>query len=312
MSHDVHQMAEYDFYRARTRALVNRVLGIFKPALMELLPFDKARQLVRPAGESYRGLQTVPVEKIVGSEGRYRDFTRFFFPKHEHLKSRWIGIDKTRYQDITLPPVALYEMGGVYFVRDGNHRVSVARAMGQEYIDAEVVSLRSEIDLHPEMTVDELRKAVIAYEKRRFYEETHYPSIIGTDDLDFSEPGRFDTIREHVLVHKYFLNQHVQGELPFHEALYSWHENVYQPIASAIEHENLLSLFHGRTVSDLYLYLVSHWAEMKRKFGPEVAIDEAALHFKRSARETRRAWMDAMSSMLAKARAFFRKFFSRL
>jgi len=125
-----------------------------------------------------------------------------------------------------LPPVVLYEMGGLYFVRDGNHRISVARAKGQEFIDAEVVSLKSEIHLTPDMSIPDIKRAVIEYEKERFYKETNYINIVGSDDLLFSEPGRYDTIKEHVLVHKYFLNQHMAEEIPFHKALFSWHENV--------------------------------------------------------------------------------------
>ncbi len=289
--------AEQDFYRAQTRALLSRIAHVFSPAKEELLPFDAARQLLKPEGEVYTGLVTVPLEKIVGSEGRYRDFNRHFLPRKEHLRQRWVSVDKTHYQDIILPPVRLYEMGGVYFVRDGNHRVSVARSMGQIEIDAEVSSLQSKIAIGPDMGLDELKRAVIGYEKRLFMEATDYLAVVGADDLDFSEPGRYDTIREHVAVHKYYLNEHESTEIEFSSALYSWHENVFAPIVLAIAEENILPLFPERTSADLYLYLVRHWDELKHRSSKDVGIGDAAKDFKNQAARGK----ESLASRLGKA-----------
>ena len=77
---------------------------------------------------------------------------------------RWMRVDVAHYQDIILPPIKIFEIGGVYFVRDGNHRVSVAKAKGGEFIDAEVTSLTSAIAITPEMSLDQLREAVIDFE----------------------------------------------------------------------------------------------------------------------------------------------------
>jgi hypothetical protein len=243
MSALLDEMAEQDFHRAQTKAFLSRLSHVFNLSEEDLLPFDAAKQLLKPAGEVYTGLVTVPLGKIVGSEGRYRDFNRHFLPKKDHLKQRWMSIDKTHYQDIILPPVRLYEMGGVYFVRDGNHRVSVARSLGQMEIDAEVVSLQAKIELNSDMNLDELKRAVINYEEKQFFADTGYLAVIGEDDIDFSEPGRFDTIREHIAVHKYYLNEHESGEIDFASALWSWHENVFKPIVLAIGEENVLPLF---------------------------------------------------------------------
>lgn len=277
-------LAEQDFYKAQTKALLSRLSHIFKPSEEDLLPFDVAKQLLKPDGEVYSGLVTVPLGKIVGSEGRYRDFNRHFLPRKEHLKQRWMNIDKTYYQDIGLPPVRLYEMGGIYFVRDGNHRVSVARSLGQQDIDAEVVSLQAKIELRPNMTIEELKRAAIDYEKKQFFESTQYLLVVGEDDLDFSETGRFDTIREHIAVHKYYLNEKDSVEIEFSSAMWSWHENVYSPIVLAIKEERILSLFPGRTLADLYLYLVNHWDELKKHVShKDIGIGDAARDFKTKA-----------------------------
>ena len=97
------------------------------------------RQRVSPEGESYRGVQTVRLSQIIGSMDRFQDFNREFFPRQRFTAGRWQNVDRAYYQDIHLPPIQLYKVGDVYFVKDGNHRVSVARERGQEFIDAEVI-----------------------------------------------------------------------------------------------------------------------------------------------------------------------------
>ncbi len=90
---------------------------------------------------------------------------------------RWISVDVAHYQDVALPPIKVFEIGGVYFVRDGNHRVSVAKAKGAAFIDAEVISLSSEIPITPDMSRDELKRAVIDFEKARFFEVTRLDTL---------------------------------------------------------------------------------------------------------------------------------------
>jgi hypothetical protein len=269
-------MAEEDFARARTRELLSRIGRLLDPERESLLPFEDVKAILKPGAETYVGMEAVPVDRIVGSEGRYRDFNRHFLPRKEFLRSRWISIDMAHYNDVPLPPVRIYEVGGVYFVRDGNHRVSVARMRGQTMIDAEVTKLDTVVDLKPGMTLDELRREVVAYEKKDFYEKTGYGRLTGDDRLDFTSPGRYDQIVEHVLVHKYYLNQDLPKEISFADALRSWYANVYRPVVAAIEEEGLVSRFPDRTASDLYMFIVQHWDELKRKYGLGYSLGEAA------------------------------------
>ena len=86
----------------------------------------------------YAGLHTVPIEQIRGSEGRSSDFDRNFNLLQDHCKDRWLGVARAREQDKVLPPVEVVQVRDVYFVRDGHHRISVARALGQLDIEAEL------------------------------------------------------------------------------------------------------------------------------------------------------------------------------
>jgi hypothetical protein len=84
------------------------------------------------------GVVNVSLSKIVGSEGRVRDFDNTFHPLNDHTRDRWIGIAVARRNGVTLPPVELIQVGCAYYVRDGHHRISVARAAGQAEIEARI------------------------------------------------------------------------------------------------------------------------------------------------------------------------------
>jgi len=84
------------------------------------------------------GIRTVSIGQIRGSEGRATDFDRDFNPIQDHTRDRWLGIAAARNRGRPLPPVALIQVGDHYFVRDGHHRISVARALGQQVIEAAV------------------------------------------------------------------------------------------------------------------------------------------------------------------------------
>ncbi|NBB90842.1 MAG: transcriptional regulator [Spirochaetes bacterium] len=275
----IHVTAREDFNKARMREKISRIIHSLSPQNHELLSLRDVKEVVRPKSETYRGLQTVDVTHIVGSEGRYRDFNKGFLPRRDALRGRWQSIDRAHLQQVNLPPIRLYEVGGVYFVRDGNHRVSVARAQGVMAIDAEVVSLGTEIRLDPKMAKADLKTAVINYEKEEFYRQTNWPQIIPHYDLVFTEIGRYDELLHHVEGHKYFLNQRFSGELSFREALQSWFNNVFKPIVDVIAYERILARFPGRTAADLYIWIVKHWDELKQEFGEDYPVQEAARDF---------------------------------
>jgi uncharacterized ParB-like nuclease family protein len=86
----------------------------------------------------HAGLQTVQIDRIQGSEGRCGDFDRHFNPMQDHTASRWRGIAKAREEGKSLPPIDVVQIDEVYFVVDGHHRVSVARALGQMEVEAKV------------------------------------------------------------------------------------------------------------------------------------------------------------------------------
>jgi hypothetical protein len=129
-----------EFLRARHRSffrrLADRVRGL--PEQGTLPAFDEARKTMHADNRLYLGGRVVEVSKIVGSVGRYRHFDRGFMPTKASMEERWKRVDRAFHRGMDLPPVRLYKLGEVYFVEDGNHRVSVARYQGVEWMKAEV------------------------------------------------------------------------------------------------------------------------------------------------------------------------------
>jgi len=276
----VREMTDKDFTKARGRAMLSQIQHFINSDRDRLLSFNIVKHVLQPKNQVYMGNQTVPIKLIIGSEGRYHDFNKFFLPKSDHLRKRWEHVDEAHIKEVILPPIQLYEIGGVYFVRDGNHRVSVAKAQGVEFIDAEVTSLTTEIHLDPSMTVEEMKNSLIKNEKNVFYENTSFGELTGDNDLDFTSPGRYDVIYEHILEHKYYMNQNREGEIPFSEALVSWYTDIYNPVIKIIKEQWLLGNFPGRSASDLYVWIMRHWDYLKSKYGTYSLEDAVGDYFR--------------------------------
>ncbi|OJF75995.1 MAG: transcriptional regulator [Treponema sp. CETP13] len=269
-----------DFIKAHNKAMYNGIQHFLNPDETELLSFSDIKKWLKPKDEIYTGMQCVPISLIVGSEGRYKDFDNHFFPKNTHLQKRWERIDQAHLTDIILPPIKLYELGGLYFVRDGNHRVSVAKSQGVIDIDAEVVSLQSEINLIPGMSKRQILHRVIDYEKKIFYQETGFGDITDDWELNLSSPGQYDVILNHILIHKYYINQNMTKEIEMHDAILSWYNNVYIPVIRVIKKQKIMKRFHKRTESDMYVWLIRYWDELKQQLGNDYSLDTAASQFK--------------------------------
>lgn len=288
----VNVQAQSDFNKARTKEFVSRVLNILKPQKNRLLNFHEIKSLLRPQGEIYRGMQVVDLENIIGSEGRYRDFNAAFLPKSDHTRTRWESVDKAHIQDVILPPIKLYKVGNYYFVRDGNHRVSVARMQGVMAIDAEVTELKTQYKLDGQQTREELATRLVGYEREKFVEQTQLDQVIPMEHLEFTDAGRFDEIVQHIEGHKYYINQDMDEEISFSDAALSWYYNVFLPIIQQIQADGVMARFPGRTKADLYLWIVKHWDELKRQYGNKISLKDATRDY--SHRQGRSLWKQVL------------------
>ena len=162
---------------------------------------------------------------------------------------------------------------------------------------AEVVELDSEIKLEPGMTMKQLRQRVVDYERQAFIEQ-YKPSYLPMGEIVFTTPGSYPEMVNHILVHKYYINQNVKGEISFEDAAKSWYENVYAPIVRQIREDNLMFYFPGNAEGDLYMWLVRRWDEMK-KVKKDASIQEASRRLrKESGSSLLRRWVRLIKEKL--------------
>ena len=265
-------LAHEDFERAYHRSWWRKFIARLTGRSNELLPFDEVRHSLPYRGQRDIGLQTVPLDKIVGSVGRYRDFDRAFLPTQRQTTERWVNIRKAHYRDVSLPPVDLYKIGDVYFVKDGNHRVSVARDRNQTDIDAYVTEIDIPFRLTADMDIDSVNQAK-AY--GQFCQDTRLDELRPDADLHLSNPAEYARLSEHIAAHHYYLGTERQSDVSYGEAVESWHDNVYRPLVDAIEAQGLRRQFPDMTPADLYLR-VSEYQWLVREAARDAVGDDEA------------------------------------
>ncbi|MBI5033933.1 MAG: hypothetical protein HZB51_25720 [Chloroflexi bacterium] len=129
-----------NLYRdARNKSLPNRIIGGLRRQTRHLLDLQTAERQTPIFERHYVGIHSVPLCRIRGSEGRFLDFDSEFKPLKANSRARWLSVAVARLKGIALPPITLIQIGKDYYVRDGHHRISVARTLGEEYIDADVI-----------------------------------------------------------------------------------------------------------------------------------------------------------------------------
>ena len=180
-----------EWKQARRTAFVQEALGVLTQRPAALLSFDQVHERLQLKNVHYLELQDVPMDRIVGSVGRYGDFTRAFFPRGDHLRDRWENIQRLVSAGRSLPPVELYKVGQVFFVRDGNHRVSVARHRGLVSIEALVWEYDAPVPLQPDSDIDELL-CKAAHEA--FLERTRIESLCPGLDIELTQPDGYNTM----------------------------------------------------------------------------------------------------------------------
>ncbi len=281
---DVDSLSEGDFRRARRQAFFNRVLAAISGHPHSLLAFDQVREKLHLGGPVYRGVQAVRLDKIVGSVDRYRDFDGQFLPAQSRTMDRWDRVNRAWYQDINLPPILLYQVGEAYFVVDGNHRVSVARNRGQEFIDAEVRECAARVPLTADVRPEDLERL---HGKVEFLERSRLDEVRPGADVETTLLGGYDRLVEHIAVHRYYMGLERQAEVSEAGAVADWYDNLYRPVVEVVEQSSILDEFPQRTAADLYLWVMDHLHYLRSHPGGEgTEPAEAAERFVRSLGES--------------------------
>jgi hypothetical protein len=267
------EQVRYEFERARQKAFFHDLVAVLRRRPNDLIPYHEVRSRLSPEGESYRGMQTVPVVQIIGSVDRFKDFDRAFLPRQSYTRGRWLNVDRAYHLDVRLPPVQLYKVGDVYFVKDGNHRVSVARERGVEFIDAEVIEGHIRVPLYASMSPFELLMQV---EYAEFLRLTNLDRLQPEHDIRPTALGRYDEIWDHILLHQEWMREHENRPVSTEEAVTSWYEHVYLPIVRVVRERRILDRFTGRTEADVYLWVMAHRHELEERSGEELDVEASA------------------------------------
>ena len=292
--------ARADFERALMKGFLSAVTGVLGRRSHELLSFDRVKASLHMHEQFYHGMQTVPVAKIVGSLNRYQDFDQRFMPTQTHTRDRWIRIDAARLRDEELPPVELYQVGDLYFVRDGNHRVSVARERGQEFIDAEVIDWPTRVPLDAAISAEQL---LLKAEYATFLEGTELDRLRPEQRIEFSMLGRYKYLENHIAVHRYYLGLERHADVSLPEAIASWYDSVYMPVVNVIREQRVLEHFPGLTEADLYLWIMDHRYYLSEAYGKDVGAEAAAADFE--VRFGQHGWKEALRKAVRSLRTLF-------
>jgi hypothetical protein len=262
--------SESEFGRARLRGFLEIVMSLITGHDRHLLSFNQVVDKLRLKQTIYRGLQDIPLENIVGSTGRYTDFTRRFLPRtgNKRDKERWRTLYTLAVTGKGFPPIEAFKIDQVYFVRDGNHRVSVARELGWPTIQAYVTELPSSISFGPDVETDEL---LIKEECAYFLEQTHLDQTRpeAKQHIDFTVPGGYKSLLHDIELHRCLIAKAHQNdsteknELSLPAAAADWYDRVFLPLIETVHRLDVIKHFPGRSEADLYRWLIEHQAELR-------------------------------------------------
>ena len=278
--------------QARRRALWATLQAHFSGKRLGVLSFDEVVQRYHLSQPSYRGVQTIPLEKIVGSVGRYQDFIQAFLPVTAAMEKRWQGI-AALYLDPAkgrVPPIEVYQVGDVYFVKNGNHRVSVANQLGRVDIAAHVWEYpEGVVGLTPEVDIDTV---LLEAERQAFLAQTRLDELRPGHNIRLTAPGGYDVMLGQIIYYQYALSQIDGEEISYEDAVTAWYDMLYESTVLLIEEAGIPALFPKRTVADFFIWALKSHHELEECYGRPILMEDAASNIEKQHRPNllRRPW----------------------
>jgi hypothetical protein len=231
--------AQFDFSRARRRRALSRLAARLRREPSDvnvILPFDEVVAALGRRGERRLGQQTIPLDSIVGSVDRPREFDRSFRPTSGRVRERWERIDAAQRRGKAMPPIDVYRIGNLHFVKDGHHRVSVARALGYHDINAYVTEILTEVGADERMR---LRDLPLKSHERLFHERVPLPED-ARKRVQLSDEWRYAALAEAVEAWGFRVMQD-RGELMSRaEVAEAWYREEYEPVVELLREADLI------------------------------------------------------------------------
>ncbi|MEP6894909.1 MAG: universal stress protein [Chloroflexota bacterium] len=284
-----------DFQSARQKAGIQEVLARITGKSTQLLSYEDVAEKLKLRIRTERGLQQIPLDAIVGSVGRYSDFTRTFLPRRDDDRERWARVKAAMEEGLGLPPIEVYKVGEAYFVVDGNHRVSIARQEKFTTIQARVIEFKTDIKLTPDVQPDNL---IIKAEYAEFLITTRITDLRPNVDLNVTIPGQYEKLLEEICVQECLLEHERKTGIPFQDSVQAWYDNTYIPLAETIRDRGLLHWFPDRTITDLYIWISENRDALEKELGWEIQSNIAVtdLILERSAHSEPGSWRKARTT----------------
>jgi hypothetical protein len=245
------QDAHSDFSRARRRQVLSRLIQRLRgePDDVDvILPFEEVVSALGYRGERQIGTQTIALDSIVGSVDRAREFDRSFRPKSRRLRSRWQRISTAMRRGEAMPPIDVYRIGELHFVRDGHHRVSVARALRLEVIDAHVTEVRTELGADRAIDLGDLP---MKSHQRLFFERVPLPSE-ARERISLQRGSDYAELAESVEAWGFRAMQAREELMTREEVARTWFAEEYEPVIDLMRQAGLCR--HG-TETEAYVRL---------------------------------------------------------
>jgi hypothetical protein len=242
--------AQSDFSRARRGRLladIGRRLRREPDDVALMLPFEEVVEALGRTGQHDLGLQVVPLDAIVGSVDRTVDFDRGLRPTSGRLRSRWERINAAQRRGEALPPVSLFKVGALYFVRDGHHRVSVAKSLGRSDIDAYVVEVETRVKLGEDTLVSDLP---LKDHERLFRERVPLPADARAR-ISLRDPWDFGTLAEAVEAWGFRAMQNRGTYMDRAQVAHHWFTEEYEPVVELLRAGDLIA--EGETETEGYM-----------------------------------------------------------
>jgi hypothetical protein len=231
--------AQTDFLRARRRAALGAMVARLRgePDDVRLvLPYEEVVTALGYVSEHAAGNMVVPLDAIVGTVDRGRDFDRSFRPTSGRVRSRWEHIATAMRRGEAMPPVELIRIGQIYFVRDGHHRVSVARALGHTDIDANVTEVVTRVGAERAITLEELP---VKSHRRVFFERVPLPDNV-RGEIHLTDPWDYGRLAEAVEAWGFRTSQDRGEPINRRETAYLWLQNEYRPVIEMLKGADLI------------------------------------------------------------------------
>jgi nucleotide-binding universal stress UspA family protein len=269
---DVRLSAVEQFRHARFQAKIDQIKAVLSGKSADLLSYEDVREKINAIETNQRELKEIPLDAIVGSVGRYKDFTRRFFPLVDQDQYRWARVHTLTGSLKGLPPIEVFQIGEVYFVRDGNHRVSVARDLQATHIEAYVTKVETPVPLEADVQPDDL---IIKERYALFLQQTQLTNTFPDLDLGMSVAGNYRVLEQQIKVHQHWIRENEGQEVTLPEAAVRWYESVYWPVIQVIRERGIMRDFPDRTETDLYVWIDKHRHELAEQLGWSVDVETA-------------------------------------